>query len=181
MRSRTRWTLWIVGVLFQMAASGCGAERGGPCGGLAGHGCPGHQICDVTVRGACRGSDLPGVCVAPPEACAEIYQPVCGCDGRTYGNDCERLRARVQLDHEGSCEEGQACGGLQGGGCPAGQFCDVTIPNTCGGADLSGNCRVVEEVCAEIYQPVCGCDGRTYDNDCFRRAARVQLGHAGAC
>ncbi|HEX2574310.1 MAG TPA: Kazal-type serine protease inhibitor family protein [Polyangia bacterium] len=151
------------------------------CGGITGGACPGRQICDVTLRGACGGADLPGVCVAAPDACAEIYQPVCGCDGRTYGNDCERLRARVQIDHEGPCGEGRACGGFQGGGCPDGQFCDITIPQACRGTDLSGICRVVGEVCFEISQPVCGCDGQTYANDCFRRVARVQLDHEGPC
>jgi hypothetical protein len=151
------------------------------CGGITGTPCPGNQICDVTLRGACQGADLSGVCVAPPDACAEIYQPVCGCDGRTYSNDCERLRARVQIDHEGPCGEGQACGGFTGGSCPDGQFCDITIPQACRGTDLSGICRVVGDACIEIYQPVCGCDGRTYANDCYRRAARVQLDHDGPC
>lgn len=151
------------------------------CGGIQGGSCPGAQICDIMVRNVCGGADLSGVCVTVPEACAEIYQPVCGCDGQTYENDCSRLRARVQLDHEGPCGEGRTCGGIQGTGCPSGQFCDVIPPRACNGADLPGICRIVSEVCAEIHQPVCGCDGRTYGNNCSRRAARVQLDHEGAC
>lgn len=151
------------------------------CGGITGATCPSNQVCDITVRGACGGADLPGVCVPPADACGEIYQPVCGCDGRTYSNDCERLRARAQINHEGPCGEGQACGGFQGGSCADGQFCDITIPHACRGTDLSGICRVATNICAEIYQPVCGCDGRTYANDCFRRAAGMQLDHDGPC
>jgi len=77
--------------------------------------------------------------------------------------------------------EGQACGGIQGLACPQSQFCDINMPNVCGGADLSGICRVPPQACALIYAPVCGCDGITYGNDCERQAARMQLDHPGEC
>ena len=36
-------------------------------------------------------------------ACAEIYQPVCGCDGFSYSNACEASRYGVNVDYEGTC------------------------------------------------------------------------------
>ena len=36
-------------------------------------------------------------------ACAEIYQPVCGCDGFSYSNACEASRYGVSIDYEGTC------------------------------------------------------------------------------
>jgi hypothetical protein len=30
-------------------------------------------------------------------------KPVCGCDKKTYNNDCERLRAKVQKSSDGGC------------------------------------------------------------------------------
>lgn len=38
-----------------------------------------------------------------------------------------------------------------------------------------------EVACIQIYQPVCGADGRTYSNDCFASAAEVEVTHQGEC
>ena len=77
--------------------------------------------------------------------------------------------------------QGQVCGGIQGLACPEGQFCDIDIPNACGGADLSGICRTPPQICTQQYDPVCSCDGVTYSNDCERQAAKAQLDHPGEC
>ena len=75
---------------------------------------------------------------------------------------------------------GKQCGGFPGIPCDAGLFCQ-NPPGTCGVIDVGGRCVKVRRVCGRIYRPVCGCDGKTYGNDCERQMAMVSKNHNGAC
>jgi len=44
-------------------------------------------------------------CLERPCACPDDYSPVCGVDGRTYGNACEARCADVRVAHEGQCND----------------------------------------------------------------------------
>jgi hypothetical protein len=50
-----------------------------------------------------EGSGKTGSCVATPESCTQQDDPVCGCDNKTYSNDCIRQMAGVSLKSPGAC------------------------------------------------------------------------------
>ena len=76
----------------------------------------------------------------------------------------------------------QACGGMAGAVCAGpNTYCHLRPQAQCGAADMTGVCRVKPQICVEIYAPVCGCDGRTYANECKANAEGVSAVYSGEC
>ena len=63
--------------------------------------------------------------------------------------------------------------------CPSGGGCEFIQPG-CLAPNPFGRCVSVISCPAEI-DLVCGCDGMTYNNDCFLARANVPWLHRGAC
>ena len=147
------------------------------CGGEAGILCEEGQFCQRP-EGECS-EDAVGECVDVPPLCPQIVDPMCGCDGMTYGNECYAAAAEVTVAFPGECDEEQVCGGSAGETCDAGQYCERE----------EGECsEVAEGVCADIpslcptnFAPVCGCDGMTYQNECYAAAAEATVAFPGEC
>jgi hypothetical protein len=60
--------------------------------------------------------------------------------------------------------------------CPRGTYCEKLACDA-----PAGTCVPFATVCPSNEEPVCGCDGVTYFNDCLRRASGAGMAHPGEC
>jgi Kazal-type serine protease inhibitor domain len=135
------------------------------------------QYC-AKAAGDCKGK---GECKARPDVCTEIFKPVCGCNGKTFSNECFAAAAGVNVKSEGACvptgkTAAMAC--KTNANCKAaGSYCAKDT----GKCNDEGVCAQRPEICPTIVAPVCGCNGKTFNNGCEANRAGVNVRHDGKC
>lgn len=148
------------------------------CGGQSSGNCWCDDLCES--YGDCC-SDYDKACDDGPSCDPTLIcgQAISCVDGQWYPTTCGPANCDEPM---GPCEpEPEYCGGFAGLTCGDGEYCHYESGDYCGFADAMGTCQTMPEACAEIYSPVCGCDGNNYSNECSANAAGVSVKQAGDC
>ncbi|WP_375166909.1 Kazal-type serine protease inhibitor [Bradyrhizobium sp. CCGB20] len=87
----------------------------------------------------------------------------------------------VELPIEGKTVDVPVCGGFANIPCKANEWCNFPSSNRCGIGDQFGVCRTRPQLCPQYVMPVCGCDGKSYNNACEAARAGTDTAHAGRC
>lgn len=82
-----------------------------------------------------------------------------------------RLLRRRRRALGAACDVGSPCASPD-------EYCHAANDMTCDG---TGECRPKPEMCIEIFEPVCGCDGSTHSNGCMALSAGSNVAHEGEC
>ena len=104
-------TMFVVVAGAALGSPGAGAANlDEACGGPQKITCNSALYCQLPA-GQCSNADTAGTCVKAPDFCMRVSRPVCGCNGKTYANECEARKARVAIDTTGACKKPPAAEG----------------------------------------------------------------------
>ncbi len=133
----------------------------------------------AAVIGDCEAA---GVCTEKPSDCPDTWEPVCGCDGQTHTSMCQSAADGINLLHEGECLPNS---------CETDEDIPLNFPDyychksvgDCNGTgepiQKSTECPYITK--PDYWDPVCGCDNRTYPNACEASFNGLNAKSMGSC
>lgn len=108
------------------------------------------------------------------------YDPVCGCNGKTYATKCVAERNGLKQSKAGACKDSTIVSGIiqnTTNSVPQEQNTKARLPKSCYDKELENR----HKSCTEEYSPVCACDSKTYSNKCVAENEGLRHYDNGAC
>jgi len=120
--------------------------------------------------GVCFGECIDPTLIDPASMadCSNSYVPVCGCNDITYLNSCVAENSGITDYSIGACVLNNTC-------------FDAALVASSSGTQVDRSSGVILETCDDDYEPVCGCDGFTYQNSCLAEASGITFYTPGKC
>ena len=106
----------VTALLVVVAGAALGSPGAGAanldeaCGGPQKITCNSALYCQLPA-GQCSSPDTAGTCVKAPDFCMRVSRPVCGCNGKTYQNECDARHAKMAIDYATACKKPPAAPG----------------------------------------------------------------------
>jgi hypothetical protein len=154
-------------------------------------GCSDGQLCCQPVTG-CVDEGQP--VKDGPESCCDGLSEIPGASFNPETPTCENVfsglvctacgNGTCETDWENPCNCPDDCDAgsiscVASKTCPAEHFC--RFPTGICDSGPIGQCTAMPQGCTDNEDPVCGCDGQTYSNECGAYAAGVSVAYAEAC